>query len=466
LENPVEKRFDHELRRQMLAYAERYDVETGLLGYQAFQDSTSGLLLNAAAAGQRVAVAWIEVMNLRREFALWGWAGADALVSHVARTLREVAGQEALVGRFNGRCFVMAMTVAGSEAAGRQHIQAIADALTQVRGRNARVAVEVEAGVAFCPGDTRSAEELLRFACLAAIHAGLTKSSAVVPFDAAMSDMLIRDHEMEMELHKALDHGRLALSYQPKIDLATGEILGAEALLRWNHPAWGPVPPSDFIPIAERSGLIHRIFDFCLRTALSDVRRWRDLGLPLGGIAVNASAANLRHDQFAAFVADTLGEIPIAPTELEIEVTESLLLEEKNLFERRLRELKEIGVRVAIDDFGTRYTGFEILNQLPLDSMKIDKCFVSGIDRSPDLRSLCKTIVAMARQLGMRTVAEGLEEPGELGVMQEIGCDEGQGFLFQRPLPAEQFTAFLREWPGRMRAFGFVAPGELDERVG
>jgi EAL domain-containing protein (putative c-di-GMP-specific phosphodiesterase class I) len=134
-----------------------------------------------------------------------------------------------------------------------------------------------------------------------------------------------------------------------------------------------------------------------------------------------------------------------------------MLFDDEDLFTQVVHELQDAGVRIVIDDFGTRYTGFNVLKKLTLDAMKIDRCFIHGIDRSQDMRALCQTIVAMARQLKMRTVAEGIEEPGELEVMREIGCDAGQGFLFQRPMPAEAFPAFLREWPERMRSFGFVA---------
>jgi EAL domain-containing protein (putative c-di-GMP-specific phosphodiesterase class I) len=151
-----------------------------------------------------------------------------------------------------------------------------------------------------------------------------------------------------------------------------------------------------------------------------------------------------------------MAEFPIGKAELELEMTESLAFEDEELFTTRMRQLKAIGARIAIDDFGTRYTGFNVLKHLPLDTMKIDQCFIRGIDRSAGMRSLCQTIVAMARQLKLRTVAEGIEEPGEFEIMREIGCDAGQGYLFQRPVPADEFAEFLREWPQRKHGFGFI----------
>jgi EAL domain-containing protein (putative c-di-GMP-specific phosphodiesterase class I) len=188
------------------------------------------------------------------------------------------------------------------------------------------------------------------------------------------------------------------------------------------------------------------------------MQAWRDMGIRLPAITVNASAANVRSEDFVRTVNSIMGQFPIGSAGLELEMTESLAFEDEELFSARMKELKAIGARIAIDDFGTRYTGFNVLKELPLDTMKIDQCFIRGIDRSPGMRSLCQTILAMARQLRLRTVAEGIEEPGELETMREIGSDAGQGYLFQRPVPADEFAEFLREWPERKHGFGFGEP--------
>jgi diguanylate cyclase (GGDEF)-like protein len=448
----------NELDRQIAAYSQRFDIQTGLMNHQALQDALAQMLRNRAQ-GREVALLWIDLVNLRREFALWGWTGAEALARRVAGTLRSVVDAGALLGRVGGRTFLVAMEASKHDREGRQRIQAVVDALMPVRNRGAETRPEIAAGVAFFPVDTESVEDLVRFASLAASRASHVKSRAVVAFHAGMNTLVVRDHQLEVAMRNGLDQGQFSLAYQPKVDLATGEILGAEALLRWRHPEWGNVTPSEFIPVAERSELIHRFFDFALRTALEQVQRWQNLGVRLPLIAVNASAANVRSDDFVRSVRTIMNEIPPGASEVELEMTESLAFEDEELFTTRMRQLKSIGVRVAIDDFGTRYTGFNVLKQLPLDAMKIDQCFIRGIDHSPGMRSLCETIVAMARQLNLRTVAEGIEEQGELEVMREIGCDAGQGYLFQRPVPAEEFAAFLEEWPQRKREFGFKGTG-------
>jgi diguanylate cyclase len=457
-ESPTEPEFatqndrsvDDDLRRQMLAYAQRHDLQTGLLNYQAFQDSL-GWLLQERAANQEVALLWIDILNLRKEFSLWGSAGTDALVRHIAAALRNVVGPDAVLGRFSGRCFLVSMYGAKFNQHARRRIQSIVDAITPMPFCGSELKPETAAGVAFFPEDASSAEDLVRFASLAATRAAQTKSHAVVLFNAGMNSLVIHDHRMETEIRKGLDQGQFSIHYQPLIDLATGQVSGAEALMRWKHPEWGNVAPNEFIPVAERSDLIHRIFDLSLRTALADAECWRAQGIAPPLMTVNVSAANMKAEGFNYQVRRILAEYAISPTELEMEVTESLLFEDEELFITRVRQLKAIGLRVSIDDFGTRYTGFNVLKKLPIDTMKIDKCFIRGIHQSHDMRALCATIVAMARQMKMQTVAEGIEELGELEVVRRIGCNVGQGYLFRRPIPPLEFADLLRKWPEQMK---------------
>lgn len=451
---------DDDLRRQWDAYGAKHDIQTGLLNQHWFQQALESMVRECDGRGE-LALLWVDVLNLRREFTLWGWSGADALLAHVAGVLRSSAEPDALIGRFS-RCFVVCMRGSKSDPAVRRRMQALLDEIVRPVadfGFNPDLA----AGLAFCPGDAGSAEDLARYASLAADIAGQKGVRAVLSFQPGMNSRMVRDHQMHREIERALDSDAVQMFYQPKIDLATGRTLGAEALIRWTHADWGEVPPSEFVPLAERSPLIHRIFELSLRKALEDTRRWIELGIAPPVISVNVSPANLRLDDIARRVRNLLTEFPIHPVQLELEVTESLLLDDEKLFTARIRQLKTIGVRVAIDDFGTRYTGFDLLKRLPIDSMKIDRCFIRGIHRSPDLRALCNTIVAMGRHMKMRTVAEGIEEPEELEVLQQIGCEAGQGYLLQRPVDAEEFTVFLKRWPERCAGFGFAGRDETTE---
>ncbi|HET6208195.1 MAG TPA: GGDEF domain-containing phosphodiesterase [Terracidiphilus sp.] len=453
---------DNELRREIIAYANRHDVHTGLLNFHAFQVELDSLLRRMPSVPEG-AVVWIDVLNVRREFALWGVEAAELLVRNVADVLRSGAGEKTLLGRFGARCFVMAMPIDHADPGVRQHLQSLVNSLLQLGSGEIDSSPEVSAGIAFYPSDATRAEDLLRYASLASARARYTRSSSILSFQPEMKKLLLRSHQLEVEIGKSLERNEFSMLYQSKIDLNTGEVLGAEALMRWQHPEWGAVPPSEFIPIAERSSLIQRVFDFSLRTALENVRHWVELGIAPGVISVNVSAANLRRDDFARRVRALMTEFPIDPVELELEVTETLLLDDEELFTARMRQLKSIGVRLAIDDFGTRYTGFNLLKRLPLDTMKIDRCFIRGIHQSADMRTLCGTILAMARHMKLRTIAEGIEEPEELEVMRQIGCDSGQGYLFQRPVSPEEFIVFLREWPRRSCGLGFGSADTLPE---
>jgi len=441
---------------RVLAYSRRYDFQTGFLNYRPFEESLASLLRNRLT-DQQFALLWIEVQNLRQEFLLRGAAGDEVMVRLIAESLRETAGADALLGRFGGSSFLAAMPAAKFNTEDRYRIQTIADGLRipVVAAGGARP--EIAAGAAFYPADTESSPELIRFAGLAAARAAAVRSSAVIPFRPEMNDLILRDFQLELEMHKGLDAGQFSTVYQPKVDLKTGRVLGAEALVRWRHPEQGQVPPNEFVPIAERSGLIHRIFERCLRSALKDAQRWNHQLLDVPVIAVNVSAADVRRQDFVSKVRRLLAEIPIAPTELELEVTESMLVDDEGLFDLRLRQLRAARVRIAIDDFGTRSTSFNMIKRLPLNSMKIDGSFIRGIHRSESLRALCQTVVAMAGSLKLHTVAEGIEDREELEVLRQMGCNAGQGFLFQTPLPAEEFSEFLRQWPVRDNSsFGFT----------
>jgi EAL domain-containing protein (putative c-di-GMP-specific phosphodiesterase class I)/GGDEF domain-containing protein len=462
------------LHRQMRAYEERHDSQTGLLNGEAFQELLAGML-HERGASREVALVWIDVLNLRREFALWGAQGVEVQVAQVAETLRSVvgrsstdpsvtgpvvAGRDTLIGRCSTDCILVAIEADKFNKSHQRRIQSIAEALAPLRAPGSGNKIETAVGVAFWPSDAASAEELVRFASLAASRAGYLRSPQVQGFRVGMNYQMLRENHLEVEMRRCFESGtereQFGLVYQPKIEVATGHVLGAEALIRWNHPKLGTIAPTEFIPVAERSELIQRIVEFALNTALRDVQRWQEQGLSLPLISVNMSWANLRREDFVPAVRARLAQIPIAPARLELEVTESVLMDDEELFAARVRQLQAIGVRVAIDDFGTRYTGFNALRRIPVDAMKIDRCFIQGIDRSRDARALCATIVAMARQLKLRTVAEGVELPGEFEVLKEIGCDAAQGYLFQRPVPAAELAAFLLRWPKPAESRGFV----------
>jgi diguanylate cyclase len=437
---------DEDLRRELQDYGWRHDPVTGLPNRAFFRSSLGPFLQKAKDDGQEIVLLWIDVLNLRREYSVSGDEGAERLVCNVCDSLRPWIDSNELISRFGDHCFVVALR-RNAQIVTRLKLIMRAGARLRSVGSEGKPLIAV--GAALFPEQTQSPEELIRYASLAAVSAANSRSSTAVLFQTEMNTALLKERAIEQELHTALSEHRLSLVYQPQIDLPTGNIIGAESLARWNHPTRGTIYPTQFIPVAERSTLIDEIFVYLLRQLLADAAKWREQGVELPSLAFNVSAANVRHEDFVAIVAEELRANPLGATQLEIEVTESLLMDDEELFLDRLNGLRSIGVKVSLDDFGTRYTGFNALKGLPLTSMKIDKCFVHGINRSTQAQSLCKTIVTMARHLNLTTVAEGIESAEELRILKKMGCDAGQGFLFQRALRPDQMERFLEGWPER-----------------
>jgi diguanylate cyclase (GGDEF)-like protein len=433
-----------------------YDSQTGLPNFDSFRSSLTQFLEDQRQ-GNEVALIWIDLLNLRRQFLLHGWTGTDSQVRRIADVLRYAVDESALLCRFSGRCFALALPFTEPKRQIHRRIQAIVDALKSALRRKSDVETQIAIGVAFYPSDAENGEDLVRFAGLAATRAADVRSANAICFSTAMKSMFLRDFELELEMQNGLKRNQFHVAYQPKVNLIDGSVLGAEALIRWNHPTLGAVSPAEFIPIAERSGLIHRIFALALRNAVRDARLWCSHGFEVPLIGVNASAENLRREDIVELVRRIQRDLP-KQTHLELEVTESVLFADEQLFALRVRQLKEIGVRIAIDDFGTRYTGFNVLMNSPIDAMKIDKCFVRGIDTCREIQAVCQSIVTMARHLRMGTIAEGIENYSELDTLRALGCEAGQGYLFQRPVRAQEFLKFLEEWPERKAEFGFLDP--------
>jgi EAL domain-containing protein (putative c-di-GMP-specific phosphodiesterase class I) len=263
-------------------------------------------------------------------------------------------------------------------------------------------------------------------------------------FKPAMNVRAVERQSIEESLRRALDRRELTVHYQPKIDLNTGEITGAEALVRWNHPEHGPIPPGKFIPVAEDCGLILPIGNWVLHEACRQVRTWADAGLSLASIAVNISAIEFRHEHFLDGVFTILQDTGLNPRRLELELTETVLMKRAESTESVLKNLRAGGVHLAVDDFGTGYSSLSYLRKFPVDSLKIDQSFIRQITATPDDTAIITAVIAMDRSLNLRVIAEGVETRAELEFLQAHRCDEAQGYYFSRPLPAQEFARLLR----------------------
>jgi diguanylate cyclase (GGDEF)-like protein/PAS domain S-box-containing protein len=294
-------------------------------------------------------------------------------------------------------------------------------------------------GIVTYPEDGTDVETLMKKADLAMYHAKQTRHDSYQFFKPEMNARAIERQSLEDTLHYAIERQELLLHYQPKFNLATGGIIGAEALIRWRHPQRGLVPPGQFISIAEECGLIVPIGRWVLREACRQARAWQILGLPPLCVAINVSAMELRAPGFVAGVRATLRETGLEPRYLELELTETVLIEDSRSIADVLKELKDIGVLLALDDFGTGYSNLSQLKRFPIDALKIDQSFVRDLAVDEDDAGIVTAVIGMGKSLHMRVVAEGVETREQLEILLEHGCPQGQGHYFCRPVPAEQF---------------------------
>jgi EAL domain-containing protein (putative c-di-GMP-specific phosphodiesterase class I) len=266
-------------------------------------------------------------------------------------------------------------------------------------------------------------------------------------FDERMREQSMRTLKLDGDLRRALDRSEFRLHYQPIVSLQTGEITGCEALLRWMHPERGLVAPADFIPLAEETGLIVSIGEWVLRAACAELQTWDGLGLPPINLSVNLSARQLKQDALASVVSGVLESTGFDARRLKLELTESILMEYAERTIATLRDLRTLGVELSIDDFGTGYSSLAYLKRLPCTSLKIDRSFVRDVNSDPDDAAIASAIISMAHDLRLKVIAEGIETEDQRSFLKVRGCNEGQGYLFSRPIPPEEFVEFVRHHP-------------------
>ena len=307
--------------------------------------------------------------------------------------------------------------------------------------------VTASIGVSLYPEDGLDAETLIKNADTAMYHAKENGQNSYRFFTAAMNVRAVERQSIEQDLRRALERHELTLHYQPKINLKTGKVAGAEALLRWTHPKRGLIPPLQFIPVAEVTGLIQPIGSWVLREACKQACAWLNMGFHLETMAVNVSALQFRKEGFLEDLRAILAETGLDPHVLELELTESVLMERIDPVTSILGTLRKRGVRVSVDDFGTGYSNLSYIRKLPLDSLKIDQSFVRQIASIPHDTSIASAIIGMGRSLKLHVIAEGVETNEELDFLKLQECDEAQGFYFSPPVPASQFANLLVSHP-------------------
>ena len=309
-----------------------------------------------------------------------------------------------------------------------------------------QVSVTASIGIAVYPDDGPTAEDLLHKADAAMYHAKAQGRNGHTFYSHDIQDRAIRRMQLESDLHLAIKSGEFVLHYQPKLDLHTGAVSGAEALLRWRRGSDGTlVSPGEFIPVAEESGLIVPMGDWILRTACAQTAAWRAEGLASLRVAVNLSAAQFKQPTLMERIKAALAHSGLPPSNLIFEITETMLIDDIALSAAVLKRMKDMGIGIAIDDFGTGYSSLTYLKQLPIDELKVDRSFVANLPGSPDDAAIVNATIALAHSLRLKTVAEGVESLEQLTFLREAGCDQAQGFLISRPIAPDAFARWLRD---------------------
>jgi len=438
-----------------LAY---FDTLTGLPNRARFQDQLAVALEAAKAKNEKLGLLYLDLDNFKRINDTLGHGVGDELLCLMAERLRALCRSNDLIvpgaglrntagadlARLGGDEFVLMLR----DIKGPDDVSTVAnriiDALRQPMHLSTHeILVTPSVGGAIFPSDATDADALLRNADLAMYFAKRQGPGRFALYKETMNASALMRLTLEMQLRHALSRNEFSLHYQPQVSLGTGLISSLEALLRWNNADLGSVPPVDFIPVAEETGLILPIGEWVLRTACTQAKAWHDEGLLSGVVAVNVSNVQLAQPDFPALVERVLRETGLSPELLELEVTESLVMQEESHAEPIFAELKRIGVSLAIDDFGTGYSNFARLREFSVDRLKIDRSFIDRIQSNLDDRVLVSTIIKMAQALGLGVIAEGVEDFSQLLHLQDEKCDQAQGFLLSRPLSVADTRAFL-----------------------
>jgi diguanylate cyclase (GGDEF)-like protein len=442
-------RTEEELSRRQdeLAFMATHDQLTGLPNRTLILDRAEQMLGRARRRNTPVAALYINLDGFTNVNDTFGHAAGDELLQAIAARLDGVVRDTDALGRLGGDEFiVLAEDVslsAGAEMIAERLQQSLA-APFEIDGAE-QGALSLTASIGIATGARASAEDLLHDADIAMHRARWEGKNRYVVFESGMQDLVQVRTALDMDLRGALANDEFFLVYQPTFDLRGMVPTGAEALIRWERAGHGIVPPIDFIPQLEETGLIVQVGKWVLEEACRQAAKWHSSGHPIG-IAVNVSGRQLDSDQFISEVQQALTQSGLPPEALTLEITETTLMRNADDTARRLRAIKDLGARIAIDDFGTGYSSFAHLQRFPVDALKIDRSFICQLTDNPEGETLIRTLVQLGKALSIETLAEGIEAHTELSLLLEENCDSGQGYLFARPLSVADTGAFLENW--------------------
>lgn len=457
-EGTVEDISDRKVAEERIQYLAYYDALTALPNRTLLQDRLSTALARARRQKDKVALLFLDLDRFKFVNDSLGHSVGDLLLQAVADRLQRWARAQDTVARQGGDEFLIVMTDVKDVPAAAIAAERLMDAMTSefvIQGHSLNVSCSV--GVSIFPEHGEDGETLIKNADAAMYSAKDYGRDNFRFFTDDMNVQVAARLSVENSLRLALDKKELFLMYQPQMDVKTGKITGLEALLRWQCPELGLVPPSEFIPIAESSRLIMPIGEWVLRAACSQAKKWQDEGLPALPVAVNVSAPQFLHKGFRELIKKVLDETSLAPQYLELELTESLLLSNADATFSVLQELKAMGLKLAIDDFGTGYSSFSYLKHFPIGKLKIDRSFIRDVAIGPDDAAITAAIISMAKTLNLKVIAEGVETEAQMSFLRSHNCDEIQGYYFSKPLSTSEVADKMR---------GAVGPSPGEKAVG
>jgi diguanylate cyclase (GGDEF)-like protein/PAS domain S-box-containing protein len=428
-----------------IEYLATHDALTGLPNHNLMNDRLTQAMAHVRRAGGVLAILYLDLDRFKVINDGFGHPFGDAVIRAVGERLKAVVRDGDTVARQSGDEFLLLLNDLRKSADVYVVAQKALDAFAKplaLQGREVHVAASI--GISVYPQDGQTADALIENADAAMYRAKKLGGNTCQFFTREMSDETKRRVDLETQLRLAIARNQLHLAYQPKVEVASGRIIGCEALLRWTHPALGPISPAQFIPIAEESGQIVPIGDWVLRTAAAQNKTWLDTGLPPIVVSVNISARQFQQQDVAAWVLGALRETGLAPERLELELTESLIAQDVEQAIHAINQLKSAGVKLSIDDFGTGYSNLGNLKRFRVDTLKIDQSFVRDILTDADDASIALAVISLAHSLRMRVLAEGVETAEQFEFLRLNGCDEIQGYYFSKPVSADELAAMLQ----------------------
>jgi diguanylate cyclase (GGDEF)-like protein len=427
-----------------LELAATHDSLTGLANRLLINDRIEQAVYSAQRCGRWTAVVLLDLDHFKVVNDTLTHIVGDALLVEVANRLKSQVRQTDTVGRFGGDEFVIVLTDIETNEDAMQLVSKLMRIISHPYEISARrLTISASIGVTLAPRDGTKATELIKNADIAMYRAKDAGRAAVEFFSVEMHDRVQRRLEMEADLRRAIQQNEFVVYYQPRCDLNTGKIIGAEALIRWRHPTMGLVSPAEFIPLAEETGLINPIGEWVLQSACETARRWHHMGYSDILVSVNVAARQLQSNQLRDVVAKCIATSRLTPSLLELELTESDVMKDPGAALKVLQEIKALGVRISLDDFGTGYSSLSYLKRFPVDCLKIDRSFIRDITIDPEDAAIAQMIVALGHNLKQTVVAEGVETRAQLNFLKAHHCDQMQGYLFSPPVQANEFEAML-----------------------